>query len=238
MTDPVEIWDINNKPFTYFTVDTTSRTYIFRTYNENLGCIMNDTTVVTIYPRFNLSLGADTSFLSETSTYLKPSINFDAAPARYIWTLPPSLNPGMMDLRIEDVLNDPTLLYPIFDVNVPREIDSLTFRMRAVLDVPEQCTETDEYTVTIIRDLLFANAFSPNADGINDYWILHPALTGKVEISIFNRWGEKVYYDANYQNDWDGTRKGKELPMGTYYYVATIKVGEPRTIKGTITIVR
>jgi len=62
------------------------------------------------------------------------------------------------------------------------------------------------------------NAISPNGDNVNDYWILEN-FDDTVSITIFNRWGEVVYEDENYQNDWNGVdKKGKDLPEGVYYY--------------------
>jgi gliding motility-associated-like protein len=50
------------------------------------------------------------------------------------------------------------------------------------------------------------------------------------KITIFNRWGEIVYQNENYLNDWDGTnyKNGKDVNDGTYYYVV-----EPNSIKYT-----
>ena len=57
------------------------------------------------------------------------------------------------------------------------------------------------------------------------------------EVEVYNRWGEQLYYKKNYDNTWDGTYKGKGLPVGTYYYVVKLndpKYPEPYT--GPITI--
>jgi len=42
---------------------------------------------------------------------------------------------------------------------------------------------------------------------------------------VFNRWGNQVYYNDIYNNDWNGTYKGMPLPFGTYYY--TLKLVNP-----------
>lgn len=66
--------------------------------------------------------------------------------------------------------------------------------------------------------------FTPNGDGINDQLIITCLLddTGypDSQITIYNNWGDEVYRSPiPYQNDWDGTFKGKNLPVGTYYYI-------------------
>jgi gliding motility-associated-like protein len=69
---------------------------------------------------------------------------------------------------------------------------------------------------------------SPNNDGDNDSFDLRGL--GVKELSIFNRYGTKVYNFANYTNEWKGqSDKGQELPDGTYYYVIDQNNGETKT---------
>jgi len=70
-------------------------------------------------------------------------------------------------------------------------------------------------------EFFIPDAFTPNGDGFNDLFeIKHPVNT-KIEIEIFNRWGNSVYKSTDYHNDWDGKGTGnflgKDLPDGTYY---------------------
>lgn len=82
--------------------------------------------------------------------------------------------------------------------------------------------------------------FSPNGDGINDFFVIkgierYPANT----IIIFNRWGNKVFEASPYQNEWNGTCMfgisigGDELPIGVYFYVLDLGDGSD-IYKGTI----
>jgi gliding motility-associated-like protein len=81
------------------------------------------------------------------------------------------------------------------------------------------------------------NLFTPNNDGINDYWELTlPISSGRCDVRIFNRHGKQVFADDNYDNLWDGTSNGNPLPEGAYYYV--IKTENSGTIKGTVNLVR
>ncbi|NDE10650.1 MAG: gliding motility-associated C-terminal domain-containing protein, partial [Chitinophagia bacterium] len=71
--------------------------------------------------------------------------------------------------------------------------------------------------------IIIPEAFSPNGDGFNDnFEIIHPTSTS-ISLAIYNRWGNVVYMNADYQNDWRGKGKGnflgQELPEGTYYYI-------------------
>lgn len=79
--------------------------------------------------------------------------------------------------------------------------------------------------------------FSPNNDGINDYWKLPKIeLYGRVQVKIYNRWGGLIYESGNYQNDWDGTSNGNPIPEGAYFYFLTTEKDGNKT--GVINIVR
>ena len=76
-------------------------------------------------------------------------------------------------------------------------------------------------------DIEIFNAFSPNFDGENDYFTIRgiQSYPGNV-LKIFNRWGEMVYEDFEYQNDWRGTWLEEDLPDGTYFYTLNLNDGE------------
>jgi gliding motility-associated-like protein len=83
------------------------------------------------------------------------------------------------------------------------------------------------------------NVFSPNGDGINDFWELEDAfLYTNSEIKIFNRWGQKLFESNGYDVPWDGTNeKGRAVSDGVYFYIINLMNGHD-PIKGTITIIR
>ena len=78
--------------------------------------------------------------------------------------------------------------------------------------------------------LFIPQGFSPNGDGADDYFVIHGAEQYRVTIKIFNRWGNIVYENYDYKNDWDGKATkgvilGDELPDGTYYYIISLNNG-------------
>jgi len=80
---------------------------------------------------------------------------------------------------------------------------------------------------------------TPNADGANDVFFIQNVETfPNNELTIYNRWGHKVYETRGYANDWDGTYKGKPLPVGTYYYYIKLNDPEDRSHSGYISILR
>ncbi|MBU8893726.1 MAG: gliding motility-associated C-terminal domain-containing protein [Bacteroidales bacterium] len=70
------------------------------------------------------------------------------------------------------------------------------------------------------------NVFSPNGDGINDIFIADNPLSfvEKVDMKIFNRWGELVFQTQNPLIEWDGktNKSNEDVPTGVYYYICDI----------------
>jgi gliding motility-associated-like protein len=77
------------------------------------------------------------------------------------------------------------------------------------------------------------NAFTPNGDGSNDLFIPYPfCFIERIEMNIFNRWGELVYQTNDPNINWNGENKrNQSLPAGTYFYKC--KVFEQR-VTGTV----
>jgi gliding motility-associated-like protein len=86
------------------------------------------------------------------------------------------------------------------------------------------------------------NSFSPNGDGINDYFGIacsETVLSGRIE--VYDRWGFPVYTNADIRTAlWDGNSKGLALPTGVYAYFIEIteENGGNRLLTGYITILR
>ncbi|MEG1498963.1 MAG: gliding motility-associated C-terminal domain-containing protein [Bacteroidales bacterium] len=87
------------------------------------------------------------------------------------------------------------------------------------------------------------NVFTPNGDGINDYFKIKTAeKIYHFEIFIFNAWGNKVYtYKGETENfEWNGELRGRAVPDGAYFYIVTYKdfLGKAHQQTGSITILR
>ena len=88
-------------------------------------------------------------------------------------------------------------------------------------------------------DILIPNVFSPNGDDKNDIFrIINPEEVEIGYLSIFNRWGQKVFHTTNKNLGWDGTFKGIKCEMGTYFYIIGIKNSENNVLKGDVTLLR
>jgi len=100
-----------------------------------------------------------------------------------------------------------------------------------------------EITVSYISELEFPNVFTPNGDGINDFFIpIKYKNIETCEFLVFNRWGKTVFKCANEPIVWNGglfNNADNMLASGTYFYTATYKdYGGNHTKTGTITIIK
>jgi gliding motility-associated-like protein/uncharacterized repeat protein (TIGR01451 family) len=89
-----------------------------------------------------------------------------------------------------------------------------------------------------VAELVFPNVFTPNGDGLNEYFKVRglETYTGGVELYIYNRWGNQVYASKDYKNDWNGNG----LNEGTYYYLLRVKTSseETKSYKGWVELLR
>jgi gliding motility-associated-like protein len=82
------------------------------------------------------------------------------------------------------------------------------------------CSVTDSVLVKACSEVWIPNAFSPNNDGINDlFYVKNTEDLTEFHLTIYNRWGERVFYTDNPFIPWDGNNDGKRCPTGVYHYV-------------------
>ena len=123
----------------------------------------------------------------------------------------------------------------------PRE-DRLEYEV-CYLACPDQCARA---LVTVNVDFdqaecIATTVITPNGDGENDNFYIScvedPTQNPDNVLVVYNEWGDEVFSAAPYDNTWEGTWEGSELPDGTYYYLfkANANAGEQR---GFITIYR
>lgn len=80
--------------------------------------------------------------------------------------------------------------------------------------------------------LVIPNGITPNNDGYNDKWIItNSGICKYIKVTVFNRWGNIVYKNDNYSNNWEGVNNnGDKLPQGTYYVVLELPSGAKRAM--------
>ncbi len=99
-------------------------------------------------------------------------------------------------------------------------------------------TYSDTMFVKVYKNIFVPNAFSPNGDGINDTWNI-PALAtySYFQVAVYNRYGQLVFQTNNTIKPWDGTFKGKPLPVGSYNYFINVGISQD-ILKGSVLIIR
>lgn len=185
----------------------------------NSGCTDTSMVTVTSNPPPIVSAGLPQTILTNGSVVIGGAPTCVTG-AFYYW----SPNSGMNDSSIANPSVDPltTTIYTV-----------------TVTDV-NGCKAKDTVVVTVLPDIIFANGITPNGDGNNDRWMIDniQKFPNNV-VEIYNRWGELLFHEKGYQNDWDGTFKGKPLPVGTYYYLVDLHDKLYTTkYSGPITIMR
>ncbi|MBB3058905.1 gliding motility-associated C-terminal domain-containing protein [Mucilaginibacter gotjawali] len=128
-------------------------------------------------------------------------------------------------------LSDPNSLNP-----VASPTDNITYTLTAV---SLTCgSSSSKVFVRVYKKIVIPNTFSPNNDGINDYWNIGGLVTyPQSALLVYNRYGQLVYQSTGYAKPWDGSVDGSPLPAGTYYYIIDLKNNTPK-LSGWVLIVR
>ena len=182
------------------------------------GCV-SDTVIKTVLidPIPHLSLPHDMFVLEGATAQLKP-VYYALNPVSFLWT------PATY-------LDSTTIVYPLI-----QPTDDITYTL--ALTAKGNCSVSDTIHITVLRKPVIPNAFSPNGDGINDTWeIKYLQYYPGNEVKIFDRDGRIIFSSQGYTKAWDGTVNGKQIPIGTYYYIVNPKNGRS-IMSGAITIIK
>jgi gliding motility-associated-like protein len=185
------------------------------------GCSKSEPVAVTMKPSPIVNAGADQTIIDGQQVTLQGSgVN---SPISIAWT-PAS---GLVGANTYTPIASPRVT---------------TIYTMTVKDV-NNCTSTDNITLTVIPYCVqVMNAFTPNGDGMNDRWLVTngTGCSKRISVTVFNRYGNLVYKNDNYNNDWEGTYSGKPVADGTYYYYVNIQLidGRNLVLKGDVTILR
>lgn len=99
-------------------------------------------------------------------------------------------------------------------------------------------------TIDLVFDCTYyiyiPKAFSPNADGINDFFKAEGAGIEEFEMYIYNRWGDLLFHTNDLNQQWNGLYKNKSAPIATYIWIIKVKdvTGKYHNLKGYFTIIK
>jgi gliding motility-associated-like protein len=209
----------NNNPYV-FNLPTGTNTFSYTVDNGECG-ITTDTLQITVYdPNLEPAFaGINASICASEFGQFNLQGNAVQSPAFGFW----------------QVIDGPAEVLDSLDAETP--VTTLGEILIELQGVPSTlvytidnglCGITTDTVVYVLEDCLtieIPDAFSPNADGVNDTWTIpNIASYPNNSLKIFNRWGAEVYSAAPYENEWAGisihpATVGSELPVSTYYYI-------------------
>jgi gliding motility-associated-like protein len=185
---------------------------------SNYGCKSETLSKqVTVHPYPTANAGPDRKVLEGGNLTIEASAT--GTGLQYVWSPSQYLN--------NKTIIKPKCIEPKFDI-----LYTLTVTGTG------GCTVTDNMFVDVLKMPNIPNTFSPNGDGVNDAWIIQylDEYTSN-HLQVFTRAGQLVFESRGVYKAWNGTYKGKALPMDTYYYI--IEPGSGRDpLVGYVTIVK
>lgn len=166
-------------------------------------CLKTDTVQIVFYEQPLADAGYDET-VEENEVELNGSLNAGSG----YWSIVSS------DGTIEDSLLENTI---VTDLNLGLNTFEWTVENGF-------CPASVDLVRVFYDYLQIPNAFTPNGDGINDiFYIVGFDLQSEAELTIIDRWGEKIFYTNDVGEYWDGTYKGKEVVADTYFYILYIR---------------
>jgi gliding motility-associated-like protein len=106
----------------------------------------------------------------------------------------------------------------------------------------DDCPDTAQVSVTLktAEDVWVPNTFTPDNNGQNDVFKVYGNSIDKLELTIWNQWGEKIFTTKDKTEGWNGMSNGKAQPTSVYVYVAkvTLMSGKEVMKKGMFNLVR
>ncbi len=199
---------------------------------DRYGCRLDSNAYLPGPPILTLDLGENPTITLGESLRVVPTINFAAT--AYIWSSDEAEIPCLGVPGCEQITWTPTQAQRVY----------------LTATDAQGCTVSDTLLVLVVADysLYIPNVFSPNRDGVNDFFTVlgpEPRVTGIRRLQIFDRWGQLLYDAADlptnsFSTGWDGKAKGQDVPEGVYLYQVEVAFlnGRTRTFTGDVSVVR
>jgi gliding motility-associated-like protein len=204
-----------NIPNPFATLNVTT-TYIVTVANGS--CMGTDSVTVNVMPAPVVDLGPDVTIEKGTQV----TLHANTTATNFTWN--PSSNLSCSNCQTVMVTPDSTVTYQIL-----------------VTD-SNGCANSDFITIFVVGgfSIYIPNVFTPNGDLHNNIFYVYGEDILDFTLSIYTRWGEKIFESKDMTKGWDGTYKGEPLPIGTYVYLVefTGESGGPEMRAGKISLIR
>jgi gliding motility-associated-like protein len=177
---------------------------------------ISTTRKIVVFPQPHVSLGQDTSICPGSEPLILGSDNANDPSTKWLW------NTGETTPTIKVVA--PGVYYAIVSIHNCQSTDSITVSNDCYMNLP--------------------NVFTPNGDGVNDYFFPRQLLTRGLtsfSMNIYNRWGQLIFETTSLDGrGWDGKFNDVPQPEGAYVYIidATFKDGQKEHHQGNVTLLR
>jgi len=177
--------------------------HIFKWTETNVMCVDSDFVMITFYESLPAPYAGDDQYLNfQTQTTLDAVVPLVGTSQ---WRA------DDLDLSFDNVYDEKTVVR-----NLKAGVNKVLWTY-----VNGVCPEQSDEVIIYVNDIFIPQGFSPNDDGINDYFVIKGAanvVNSKLE--IYNRWGQLLYSANNYRNDWNGQNlSGEKLTNDTYFYI-------------------
>lgn len=118
-----------------------------------------------------------------------------------------------------------------------------TYVVTQTVTYPFGCVYTQIITLIIEKgySLIMPDAFTPNNDGLNDFFAPESIALSAMVFNVYNTWGSLIYSESGDDlQGWDGNVSGAPAENGNYYYTLTAKTfyGETITKEGAFTSIK
>jgi gliding motility-associated-like protein len=252
-----------------FTTELLTDTVSFQIIATNIysGCSIALDTVITLKPLnmvsrldttvflcFGDSVWFDSSFIKEAGTYADTIFLEQECNSIINMTVVPKFLPSM-SLITDTIMCSGRMLTLIAET--PESTYTwqdnshepfLTIRETGDywVDVRNRCGVVRDTVSVFFRDcscdFLIPNAFTPNSDGLNDYFnIIVDCLLNEYRLIILNQWGQPVFESNNPDDSWTGLINGRDCPAGIYFwqfYYRNYEFEESGQKNGCLTLIR
>ncbi|MBL7706626.1 MAG: gliding motility-associated C-terminal domain-containing protein [Taibaiella sp.] len=181
------------------------------------GCKGADTVVVTKNPVPNVTLNTDYALIKS-----RESVQLLATGAVHYEWFPVA------------GLDHPAIAAPVASPREPTKYTVVGYN-------DYNCRDSAQVFIDINEVLALPNAFTPNGDGLNDFFaVKNLGYQGVHGFRIYNRWGQLVFETLDALRGWDGMFKGQPAAQGTYFYEIRLALrdGKVKVFKGDVLLMR